>query len=647
MAIVITTPFDNVAFTIALGVLLLSVVLHPMVTACFYRVRADRAWKLIEKGQPVEVTKYSFFSEALGDRGKWDTARFVTLMIAAFHVSTWGLELTLDLAYRTDGPVDLLNRPPPVVSRANVDVLNDTDWLVHKYPDSVPESGTLGSMHGTLEDGNATTAYRIDDEIVKGNTLFASWSPEPARITSGLFYDAVDGQATVEGVSCSIVSTVGEVYLIGDGTRWGRVAECESGPKVLHWTFENRTSPPTIVLNNTRGEVHLIVEEESSYPSFLYSVWTLEDSTTVSSSNNKSASLQHMFYISSTTRLVEAIMTAIVNGHLDGGSSVDLVTQFSLDNRAYQLNGSIRISPFGEHPTSSSVERLDQVEPIVVGVLVSNIGTVSGGLLIAVTASAFMGCLFFRSRRTLDVYNRDELIRAVSLPGGTGEDGKPAALKILVKQEPDKAFSIVISDDGVYRGCDGMRKKLLRVGGNPSTPVSSVSRSISRSSYPPAGSREFTSDCVRPALDEVKRSPHVDDANNESSRSSPAPTRQIRSVRTVELTASPVPSPTTTVQHRCLAPQDRLRRAELNRSSTKTLHLNDESETMPAVNDVETHPRVAQFDVRPAHARVETRSTEAGVRANRNLRLPITAHPKANQATPRVEVGVEASAPKE
>lgn len=75
--------------------------------------------------------QYNIFSEALGDRGRWDTARVVTIMLSAFHVSTWGLELSLDLAVRTDGPVDLMNRPPPVLSSGNPDDVSSVfDWIV-------------------------------------------------------------------------------------------------------------------------------------------------------------------------------------------------------------------------------------------------------------------------------------------------------------------------------------------------------------------------------------------------------------------------------------------------------------------------------------------------------------------------------------
>ncbi len=75
--------------------------------------------------------QYNIFSEAMGDRGRWDTARVVTIMLAAFHVSIWGLELSLDLAIMTDGPVDLMNRPPPVVSSGDPEAAaSGFDWIV-------------------------------------------------------------------------------------------------------------------------------------------------------------------------------------------------------------------------------------------------------------------------------------------------------------------------------------------------------------------------------------------------------------------------------------------------------------------------------------------------------------------------------------
>lgn len=578
MGIVIDTPPDNVAFSIALGVLLLSVVLHPIVRACFHRIRADRAWKSIENSKPVEVTKYHFFSEALGDRGRWDTARVVTIMLAVFHMSTWGLELSLDLALRTDGPVDLLNRPPPVVFRGEVtdSSHNLTDWMVQGGSRPV-QGGTLNNFHGTLIDGNATTSYRVGEGFVHGNILFASWSTESARIVSGLFYDVDSGQALVQDMSCSSPSRSGAVYIsneAGETQKWGDATECESGPQLQNTSSKARASPPTILLSSAEGSTYLLVEEESSYPSFLYSVWEPGQSV------GRSVELNHAFFISSTTRLAEAIVTGVVNGYISGGGCVDLLTQFSVSNSTYVLQeGSTRVSPFGEHPRSSSVASLDQVEPIVAGVLVSAVGTICGVLLISVTAAAFVGAFvgyFCRrhSRSSLDVYNRDALIRAISLPSGEGADGKPAALKIYVRQEADnKAFSIVISDDGVYRGLAGLRKRFFEKRDLAAPEASNSIRSLSRSGSIPVGSRELTFDGVRntfdgirPALGELH---HAHDPSPtgvpDRGRSTPTQTPVRLGARVVELIASPV------VTRRGTLPARTLDMADLLRSSSRTL----------------------------------------------------------------------------
>lgn len=57
MGFVVETPPENVAFSIALGVLLLSVVLEPVVRRCVYRIRAARAWRSIQSQEAVDVTK--------------------------------------------------------------------------------------------------------------------------------------------------------------------------------------------------------------------------------------------------------------------------------------------------------------------------------------------------------------------------------------------------------------------------------------------------------------------------------------------------------------------------------------------------------------------------------------------------------------
>lgn len=587
MTLIIPTTSDNVAFSIALSVLLLSVVLHPIVRWCFYRIRADIAWKYIEKRQPVEVTKYNFFSEALGDRGGWDTARVVTIMLAAFHVATWGLELSLDLAIRTDGPVDLLNRPPPVAFRSQVvdPAHNLSDWIVEPSPEPSQEGGSLNNFRETLEDGHATTSYRVNGDIVLGNTVFASWSPEASRISSGLFYDVDGGQAIVSEMTCSTPSRTGALYIsAGAGGKWGDATECESGPRLLNASVADPSSPPTILLNSTDAVVHLIVEEESSYPSFLYSVWVLGEVRP----QEGGTELNHLFYISSTTRLVEAIVTGVANGVLNGGGCVDLLTKYSVANARYALNGAQRVSPFGEHPSSSSVKTLDQVEPIVAGVLVGNVGTVCGVILIVVTGFAFVGCLCCHSRRPLDVYDRDQLIRAISLPNGEGADGEPAAIKIYVRREQDNAFSIVISDDGVYRGCPCLKKRPTSNSNYGSSPTveqgGGIHGSISRSSSVPIGSRELTFDGVRPALGDVE---------DQQRRGPRTPARRAPTV--VSLVVSPVTAPRVgrAGSQRRLA----LALADLHGSSSATVGIVAEDHDSPSRGVVAKGPRPGQARV--------------------------------------------------
>ncbi|CAN0217010.1 unnamed protein product [Pylaiella littoralis] len=547
MAIIIPITSDNIAFSIALGVLLLSVILHPIVRWCFHTIRADVAWKSIEKQEPVEVTKYHFFSEMLGARGEWSTARVVTLMLAAFHVSTWGLELSLDLAIRTDGPVDLLNRPPPVVYRTEVlnPAQNLTDWIVLQNEGPIEEGGSLGNFRGSLVDGNAATSYRVEDGIILGNTVFASWSPDTSGIASGLFYDVDNGQATVLDVGCSTSPTRTSALYVSaeESSKWGDVTECDSGPTLVNATGDSG-SPPIILLNSTDGVVHIIVEEESSYPSFLYSVWTPGEILP------GRAELNHLFYISSTTRLVEAVVTGVANGVFTGGGCVDLLTKFSVENAEYPMGSAQRVSPFGEHPSSSSVETLDMVEPIVAGVLVSNLGTVCGVMLLVVTGVAFAGCLFCHSRKSLDVYNRDQLIRAISFPNGEGTNGEPAAMKIFVRQEQGNAFSIVISDYGENRGCSGLKQRILGSAGAESAAVeeSTRTRGLSRSGSFPVSSRELTFEGVRPAL-------NGDVEVQQQQRRSQPPSR--RGSRIVALSASPVPSARAAETSRTATPRSR------------------------------------------------------------------------------------------
>eukprot|EP00752_Nemacystus_decipiens_P018685 g16749.t1 len=456
MGFVVKTPPGDVAFSIALGVLLLTVVLEPIVRRCVHRIRAARAWKSIKNQEAVDITKYNVFSEALGDRGRWDTARVVTIMLSAFHVSTWGLELSLDLAIRTDGPVDLMNRPPPVVSTGNPDdVGSNFDWIVQQNLETAHQKGTLNNFKNGTLDGYATSVYRIGDSLVMGSRVLASWSTVPGNSPSKLFYDDGGEPAIVQGLVCSAGATSHTVFLSGgeDGQQveeWGTATDCDAGPAPLNVTVNEL--PPVIILSGSNNDLHMIVEEDSSYPSFLYSVWRpvfMGGGTNAS----EPAELHHVFYVSSTTRLAEAIVSGVVNGIMSGGGCVDLLSQFSVVNTTYDLRGMSRVAPFGEYPSFASVESIDHVEEIVAGVKVSDVGLVCGLILMVVTGASFVGCIgSLKSRADMDVFDRDAVIRAVALPnGGQEADITSPALKIYVRQSDEAQFGMVVSDDTARR----------------------------------------------------------------------------------------------------------------------------------------------------------------------------------------------------
>lgn len=480
----------------------------------------------------MNTSQYDIYSEALGDRGKWDTARVVSLMLVAFQVSTWGLELSLDLAIRTDGPVDLLNRPPPVISNGDAGILGGgMDWVVqvrtrwisfnanrttrvctlvdpppspfllpqqtkfilhaffafrrltklngHLYfgsqenLNSVDAAGTLTNFVGDELNGYATRVYRVGDSFVRGSKVFASWSTVPSNSPADLFYavggateeagsEAKAGAAfpIVKELACSTASTPHAVFISreGDGgqqttEQWGTATECDAGPRLLNPSSADEESPPAIILYaSNSSSVYVIAEEESSYPSFLYSVWRPVN-IAASGNSTQPVEMHHVFYVSSTTRMAEAIVSGVVNDIVSGGGCVDLLSQFSITNTTYTLSGVSRVSPFGEIPSFSSVESIDQVEEIVAGVKVSDVGMISGLILVVVTGASFMGCLCSHfSQRPMDVFDRDAVIRAVALPGGEQEvDITSPALKIYVRRSDDARFGMLVSDDDTAR----------------------------------------------------------------------------------------------------------------------------------------------------------------------------------------------------
>lgn len=108
-------PTGGVDSTLAIGLsfIFLAYILHPAIEVAYQRVRAYNAWRCIEKRQRVDVTTYPMVSELFAGRGKWDAARVITLLLLAFSLASWILELSMDLN-PVDNPAHLLTQPPPV-----------------------------------------------------------------------------------------------------------------------------------------------------------------------------------------------------------------------------------------------------------------------------------------------------------------------------------------------------------------------------------------------------------------------------------------------------------------------------------------------------------------------------------------------------
>ena len=111
---VLDTGTFGSTYAIGLSFVFLAYFLHPTVEAAFQRVRAYRGWRAVEKRQTVEVTTYPLWAEIFCGRGRWDAARIVAVLLAAFSLASWGLERQLDLAYVEGYVTDLYLRPPPV-----------------------------------------------------------------------------------------------------------------------------------------------------------------------------------------------------------------------------------------------------------------------------------------------------------------------------------------------------------------------------------------------------------------------------------------------------------------------------------------------------------------------------------------------------
>lgn len=290
---------------------------------------------------------------------------------------------------------------------------------------------------------------------VDGNIVVANWNID----MKNLFYYAGENVTTVTGVNCTGGGDARDrkgVYLGED--LWGSVFTCDNGPSLTQNTTSETKSvtPPAIIMKrDVDGKEFLIVEESSSSPSFMYSVWNFNVGT------NDSIELHPMFQIAATMRLAEAVVTGIVHGETTGGGCFGLLRRYSEMVSAYKPDA-VRAVPFGECPDGGSDTLIEIMEAIDYGLKISPNVLLCFVLVLLLTSIGVVWSVCLRSSIGMDVYDRDELIRAVSLhgvaPGGT----PPSDIRIFVRREDAGNISVVISDTGTANNACA---RLLRRGG--------------------------------------------------------------------------------------------------------------------------------------------------------------------------------------
>lgn len=278
---------------------------------------------------------------------------------------------------------------------------------------------------------------------VKGKIRVASWSSVPEEAPAPLYY--MGGiSPTVKGIQCidNTQPSIMDMYH-GDDV-WGSVVECMNGPEQSGVRGESAAtnaivSPPTILLTRSSdNKVYLIVEETSINPSFLYSVWT------AGRTYDGNTELHHEFHFAATTRLVETIVTAVVHGEKIGQYAFELVRMWSECGERCQ-NDLRRARPFGEHHTNDPV-RVETLETIECG-LESNVDAFVCLLyLLSLAAVGIAMSLWLRCSTGIDVYDRDELLRALSTPGVNNLTTTSSGIRMFVQKEDTGNLSVVIRD---------------------------------------------------------------------------------------------------------------------------------------------------------------------------------------------------------
>lgn len=306
-------------------------------------------------------------------------------------------------------------------------------------------------MDGSFSVGSAKATYTVDHKtkIIEGMVRVGSWDTGVEDVKNKLFYDNNgEGISHVKSHDCPSGEDHVNLYVDGESGPWGKVVECENGPQTANADIASHA----VKLTSAAGEIHFIVEESSTYPSFLYSVWEAKNGT------DGSAMLYHVFHISSSVRLVEAVVTEIVHAERDsriptGGRSFALLRVFSENNPSYYTALEDRASPFGEQPTGERPVRirLSSVETIEEGVKLNTTALVCALWLMTLAIVGITSFLLLRFNTGVDIYDRDELIRALTLTGSADGAEHPSRMCIFVRKEDAGNVRVVIRDADLHR----------------------------------------------------------------------------------------------------------------------------------------------------------------------------------------------------
>ena len=363
---------------------------------------------------------------------------------------------------------------------------------------------------------------------VSGDIVVAYWYTEPDDTL--FYYTGGNNVTTLSSLNCTDGDghqDVKDVYNGDTETAWGSVYSCEKGPSLTDNLREilvsKSDSPPTIVMAGN-GEVYLVVEESSTSPSFLYSVWVVGKQSALTTE------LNHVFHIAATMRLAEAVVTGIVHGDTSGGGCFGLLRSFSESRVSYD-NTAQRALPFGECPNGDNTAQIEDTETIEYGLKIGVNALLCIVWLMLLTSIGVAWSICLRSSIGMDIYDRDELIRAVSLQG-VAPGGTPSSeIRIFVRREDTGNISVVISDTGKAHGAFA---RLFKKGGNVVENIepSPVAASVEQYNHGfgganiPVGPNTMWLEGVRTGM----------------GRAIPGPNGNFRYPTSVALSASPVPS---------------------------------------------------------------------------------------------------------